>query len=248
MQRKSSTELISDFKEALAAANQGRSLALVLIGSVARGTALTESDLDLLVVSDSPLRRVSTKGLVHAQYFTESEFVDRLRQGDDFAAWCTRFGVPIADGTVWSRITGSKEARAWPDWRAKLPHAARRLHLSVSMMALGDVDAAAEEASYALTHTGRAILLKAGEFPLSRPEMIKQLSTAGYPALSKLLQEFLFGAPNVAQIRKAIAYVRKLLIHLDRGWYATHHAERRRQSALKAQNRTKRSSAASATS
>lgn len=241
MQRKSSTELISDFKEALTAANQGCSLALVLIGSVARGTALAESDLDLLVVSDSPLRRVSTKGLVHAQYFTESEFVDRLRQGDDFAAWCTRFGVPIADGMVWSRISGSKEARVWPDWRAKLPHAVRRLHLSVSMMAVGDLDAAAEEALYALTHTGRAILLKAGEFPLSRPEMIKQLSSAGYPALSKLLQDFLFGAPDVPQVRKATAYVKKLLIYLDRAWYTAHHAERRRQSGLKAQNRMKRS-------
>ena len=231
----SSADLISNFTQALIERNSNAPFVVVLIGSVARGTALAESDLDLLVLSETVVHRIQTNGPIHAQYFTETEFTDRLRAGDDFAAWCVRYGVPIVNGTIWTRVTASTEALTWPDWRCKLPHAARRLHLAASMLDMGDIDAAIEEALYALTHTGRAILIKAGDFPLSRPEMLRQLTNAGFPALSKLLQDFLFGSPDVAQVRKAISYVKKLLIRLDKEWYADHATERRLRAASKAQ-------------
>src|SRR5947207_1666482 len=111
----SSAELISNFTQALIERNADSSLAVILIGSVARGTALAESDLDLLVISEAFVHRIPTNGPIHAQYFTEAEFTSRLRVGDDFAAWCVRYGVPILNGTIWTRVTASTEASTWPD-------------------------------------------------------------------------------------------------------------------------------------
>ncbi|HUE90284.1 MAG TPA: nucleotidyltransferase domain-containing protein [Vicinamibacterales bacterium] len=229
------SDRISDFRTKLEAANQERPPDLILIGSVARGTNHDASDLDLLVISERPPVRVTPDPALHVQYFTEAEFLSRLNAGDDFAAWCVRFGVPLADTGLWSRVT-SGYGDSWPNWHNKLPHASRRLHLAASMLQLGDIDAAGEESLYALTHVGRAILLQQEIFPLSRPEMVNQLADSGFTALSKLLQKCLFDAPDTRTTRLAIAYVKKLLVNMDREWYAANNEERRerrRQKALR---------------
>jgi hypothetical protein len=80
----------------------------------------------------------------------------------------------------------------------------------------GDGDAAAEELTYAVSHVARAILLKKSVFPLSRPEMIAQLKESGYPKLADTLLQLSFGTRSDRTMKRAIVYVKKLLLHLDR--------------------------------
>ncbi|MDE2758580.1 MAG: nucleotidyltransferase domain-containing protein, partial [Acidobacteriota bacterium] len=177
--------------EAVTASNPRVEFAAVLVGSVARGTSTERSDIDILFVSEHRLRRPRCAAQVHAQLFVTDELHRKLRSGDDLPSWCIRFGVPIVDPGIWQKITGCPEAAQWPDWKLKITHATRRLILASDLLRVGDLSAASEETLYALTHTARAMLLRTDVFPLSRPEMVEQVATAGYPSLAKLLQQLL---------------------------------------------------------
>ncbi len=221
------TDKINAFTQALEAANPAQGIAIILIGSVARGTATPSSDLDLLVLSADRLNRVGATDGLHVQMFTAPDFLGRLGGGDDFAGWCVRYGIPVVDHALWQEVIHSPQASTWPDWRAKINHLARRLLLAADLLKLTDVDAAKEELLYAVSHVGRALLLKQGVFPLSRPEMITQLKDSAYVALSRVLEDLLFGDPTERGIRRGVGYVKKLAVHLDRALYAEHLAARR---------------------
>jgi hypothetical protein len=228
--------LVARFRRNLAAASAGPHI-VVLIGSVARGTASENSDVDLLVLSTGHPEGVPTESPAHVQYFTPADFLGRLREGDDFAGWCVRHGIALDGAEEWERLTASPEATVWPDWRRKLPHATRRLQLGADMLRVGDVDAASEETLYLLTHLGRALLLRAGAFPLSRPEMAGQLEAAGYPSLGRLISRLLYANPEGQEVQQAIRYGKKLLVHLDRDWFEKQFKERDRVRKLKESRR-----------
>ncbi|OLC83238.1 MAG: hypothetical protein AUJ01_01890 [Acidobacteria bacterium 13_1_40CM_3_65_5] len=198
------------------------------------------SDLDLLVITDDIGKLPQAVGPIHVQALTPSTFVERLRDGDDFAAWCIRYGVPLVNSSVWKRIASSEQAQVWPDWRKKTPHALRRLLLADSLVASDDLDAAIEEMLFAISHVGRAVLLKSGTFPLSRPEMIRQLREADYRALSNLLSAFLNDAPDVKTVDKARRYLKRLLVSLDKSGYQREIQVRRRAHEKKQQHAIRR--------
>jgi len=232
------TQLIDEFTAALEASNSNVPLSVILIGSAARNAATAESDLDLLVLSQDGLKIVPTPGPLHVQTMTVTKFRERLQNGDDFAAWCVRFGIPIVRSALWDELLGSPEASEWPDWRQKIEHAARRLLLASSLRESGDLDASAEELTYAVTHVARAILLMSKVFPLSRPEIITQLKELGYPKLSEALVELSFGDRTDRGIKRTIVYVKKLLVHLDRDRFKAYvngrrDARRRKKEASK---------------
>lgn len=239
MKANATRAVVERFRHDLAARNAGPSI-VVLIGSVARGTATEHSDVDILVISEGTPAPVPIEAPAHVQYFTRSAFLDKLREGDDFAAWCIRYGVVLDGADEWERLRASPEGEVWPDWRRKLPHATRRLQLAADMLKLGDIDAASEEALYLLTHLGRVFLLKAGAFPLSRPEMPDQLETVGHPALAKLIRRSFNAGSDPRSVRQALSYGKKLLIHLDRGWFENKFKERQRVRKLKESRRAAR--------
>jgi hypothetical protein len=76
------------------------------------------------------------------------------------------------------------------------------------------------------------LLLKRGEFPLSRPEMVEQLRAAN-PSLANLLTRFMTGDQDRRTIQQGLNYVKKLLVQLDRAWYSQDASERRRVAKLK---------------
>ncbi len=227
MKAKPHDEFIDGFVASLRRTNPDDEFAVLLIGSAARDCATAQSDLDLLVIASSELTVVRTADRLHVQYMKETEFVRRLQNGDDFAAWCVRFGLPIVPAAVWTRILESPDVELWPDWHRKLDHAARRLLLARALIDLGDGDAAAEELLYAVSHVARAILLRDRVFPLSRPEMIKQLADADNPQLATLLQQLILGPISESGMRRAFMYIKKLLVHLDRGGYERYVSARR---------------------
>ncbi len=222
------TRLVTDFTTELRALNPERDLNVILVGSVARGTETLQSDLDLLVVSDAEIRLPAPRGRLHVQWFTEDAFREKLRSGDDFAAWCVRFGVPLISSAAWTSIINSTEAEAWPEWRKKVTHATRRLFLATAMLDAGDLDASAEETLYAVSHTARALLLRQGAFPLSRPEMVQQLAESGHQALGEQLKELIYGTANERRLTRTHFYVKKLLVHLDKTTYRNYVSERRK--------------------
>jgi predicted nucleotidyltransferase len=227
------TDVVRHFIGALQSANAGREIAVVLVGSVARNTATSHSDLDLLVVSTERLTRTESAEGLHVQMFTKTQFIERLSTGDDFAAWCVRYGIPVLDAPVWGNILASPEAKTWPSWRAKVVHVVRRLLIASELTRTGDFDAAREELVYAISHVGRALLLKHGEFPLSRPEMVGQLKELGYPDLAKLLDLTAAHEAAERQVSQAMQYVKKLLVYLDKDQYETLLEARRAVAAKK---------------
>jgi hypothetical protein len=213
------TLLTQDFVRAVCSANEGMPISVILIGSVARSTHTSQSDLDLLVIGDQPPVVERHPDRLHVQALTTKQFTERLRAGDDFAAWCVRYGVPLATSSGWLEIVGSSDAAIWPDWHKKIRHAARRLTLAATLLETGDILAAAEEMLYAVSHTARAILLENGIFPLSRPEIISQVRDTGHEHLGKLLQDLSYEEPTRAALNRDLLYIKRLLVSMDRPVY-----------------------------
>ncbi len=159
---------------------------VVLFGSHAAGFATPASDVDLLVLTEAPRKGVLFPPHAHVHVQTIARFKDRLVSGDDFAISTIRFGKLLHDRRgVWKDLVGL--STPWPNWREKLPHAARNLKFSQELLAEGDEDAAAEEALYAVTQLSRAMLLRRGTYPKSRPELPAQLTAAHEPAIAEYL-------------------------------------------------------------
>lgn len=223
------TSLIQDFIREIHSSNIDVEIAVILIGSVARSTHTSQSDLDLLILGDRPLLVKRHSGRFHVQVFTTQQFGERLRAGDDFAAWCVRYGVPIVTSKSWRNIVASEEAAIWPDWHEKIRHAARRLTLASALLEIGDSDAATEEMLYAASHTARAILLKNRIFPLSRPEMISQLRENDHERLAKVLQNLSYEIPTAEVLERDLRYIKRLLVFLDRPVYGEFVRSRQRR-------------------
>jgi len=200
----------------------GEDIAIVLVGSAARGVWTEASDIDLLLIGNDRPRVAGSFPGYHIQSASEAEFLRGLSAGKDFEAWCVRLGVPLYDGGIWARVKASSASATWPNPKLKVIHGAYRLFMATRLSKTGDESAATEETLYALGHVARGILLKAGIFPLSRPELANQVREAGYPHLADI-HERLRKAQNtsVRVLGMAQRYSKKLLCDLDADTYRT---------------------------
>jgi hypothetical protein len=211
------------------------SVCVVLIGSVARGTSSDRSDLDVLVISeDAPRLPLAPKGF-HVASSSAAKFLKSLESGEDFEAWCVRLGVVLHDDGIWARVKTRPEAAVWPNWERKILHGTRRLFLAGQLIQRGDPDAAAEEMLYALGHAGRGLLLKAGIFPLSRPELEGQVRALKYPHLAEAHRRLRLGdSLSFEFLRQCRQYAKKLLCHLSTNLYGQCAREFQRKQRIKA--------------
>jgi predicted nucleotidyltransferase len=193
--------------------------AVVLIGSAARACRTENSDIDILFVCSVRVPAIPVISGYHIKFSTEADFLRRLNAGEDFEAWCVRYGVQLLDRKAWERIKSSS-ANVWPRWDIKVVHGIRRLFLASELSKMGDREAAREELIFVLGHIARGLLLKNGRFPLSRPELAEQVNELGYPELAAL-HERLRNAdlPCETDISLALNYSKRLLIYLDRATY-----------------------------
>jgi hypothetical protein len=220
--------------DSIARSNPGVGFTAILVGSVVRGTETERTDIDVVLLSATPLRVIGCDPRTHVQEFTYESFTTKLRTGDDFAAWCVRLGVPVSEYAAgWQAIVSSPDASVWPDWKHKISHAARRLILADHMRRIGDLAAASEESLYAAAHVSRAILLKSGVFPLSRPELVSQLA-GDHPVLSEILRRLLLRDEEVRFLNRAVKYLERLLIDLDKAGFGGFAQDRIREIAAKA--------------
>jgi predicted nucleotidyltransferase len=193
--------------------------AVVLIGSAARDCRTEDSDIDLLFVVTEKVANLPVISGYHIKNITESDFLKRLNSGEDFEAWCIRYGETLADRGVWRRISTSGNG-VWPRWETKVVHGSRRLFLAAQLSKKGDRSAAKEELVFVLGHIARGLLLKAGTFPLSRPELAAQVKELGYPHLADLHERLrCTNSLSDSDLGLSIRYSKKLLVHLDRAMY-----------------------------
>jgi predicted nucleotidyltransferase len=195
--------------------------AVVLIGSFARGTAVRPiSDLDVLIVTDD--LRAANRDL-HVVPMSADRLRERVLSGDDFAQWALRYGVPLSGRAWWEARRRELGAIApWPAADRKFQLADERLKVIEDLFALGDSDATQYELRFAASLLARGLLLGAGIFPLSRPELPGQLNSIGCTWLAQLLQELAEPRPIedgdlFAAIRKARSLTSEKLRKLDGG-------------------------------
>lgn len=215
--------------------NANPSVCVVLVGSVARGTSSDRSDLDVLVVGDDPPRLPRGPKGFHVASGSISKFLENLKSGEDFEAWCVRLGKVLHDDGVWARVKTRPEASVWPSWEKKILHGARRLFLAGQLVQRGDLDAASEEMLYALGHAGRGLLLKAMIFPLSRPELENQVRALKYPHLAEAHRRLrLDDRVSFQFLNQCQQYTKKLLCHLSKDLYGQFAREFQRKQRIKA--------------
>jgi predicted nucleotidyltransferase len=210
--------------------------ALVLTGSAARGCRTVQSDIDILFVATEKVFAIPVISGYHIKFITEADFLRRLHGGEDFEAWCVRFGVTLIDHGVWAR-TKTASIDVWPRWEAKVVHGIRRLFLASEQLQMGDREAAREELVFVLGHISRGLLFKTGTFPLSRPELAAQVRNLGYPHLADIHERLrTTDLPSGSDVSLGLRYSKKLLIHLDRATYreiAQDHTKIKRSKELK---------------
>ena len=179
--------------DALAESGLADTATVVLVGSAARGAMNTHSDIDVLVLHcDSRRIRLRRPGDIHIQQDSRSRFLRRLEDGDDYPGWALRLGVPVRDPDKWWATQAAAEfvSPHWPDWEPKVRHAGQRIKMATALLDVGDLEAASEELLLGASHVARAVLLKHGAFPLSRPEMPSQLQETD-AQLAALLERLL---------------------------------------------------------
>ena len=189
--------------DALTQAGLDAEVTVVLVGSVARGAMNSHSDVDVLVLHEDGQRiRLKRPGDIHLQQDSRATFLMRLGEGDDYPGWALRFGVPLRDPDGWWAEQAAAEAENphWPDWRPKVKHAMNRVRMASALLDTGDVDAASEELLFAASHVARAVLLKRGVFPLSRPELPSQLEDVD-SGLGQLLERLIVGNLDIEELR-----------------------------------------------
>jgi hypothetical protein len=218
--------------------NQEGDIAIVLIGSAARGLWNEASDVDLLFLGKTRPEVAKNVSGYHIQAASEAEFLRNLSLGEDFEAWCVRFGTTLYDSGIWATIKESNVAATWPRWQVKVVHGARRLFLAGILLETGDRHAAAEETVYVLGHIARGILMRGGVFPLSRPELAEQVRNVGYPHLADI-HERLRNSEDIPihVLRLAQRYSKKLLCSLDSEIYRSSAEDYRRNKRAKQSRR-----------
>ncbi len=179
----------------------------ILVGSAARGQMSWRSDIDLLVITPDAIGRLERSPRMHVHYETRKGFAERLSGGDEFASWASRYGKVLLDAQSWWESVARSDS-PWPDWSKKLEHAGKRLKTAAKALADNDTDAAEEELLMAASHCARAELLKALVFPLSRPELPRQLESIGARALSRVLAQLILGGLDSDRLCSVMTFLR----------------------------------------
>lgn len=170
--------------------------AIIAIGSAARGSARSASDVDLIIVCKNAHTHPVAPPEVDARWVDVAKLHASIEKGDDVFAWGIAFGVPLYDpNKTWGRLVSH--------WRNHLPlptvdvcaqRAARARRYVEALVESGDDDAASEQALTMLTHEARRLLAGHGVFPASRPELVDQLEGIGESRFAAVLHRAIEGS------------------------------------------------------
>ena len=175
------------------AANDANVMAVVAIGSAVRPVARSV-DLDLIVVcKEPPALRVKPPLEIDLRAFRASQVEREVADGNDLLGWAIRFGrVLFQRNGYWDAVVDSWHSRLpLPSVDLAVQRSHEAFHRLTKVLALGDSEAAEEQAISYATHLARAELLKRDVYPASRPELPDQLKQVGCDAAAEFFERLI---------------------------------------------------------
>lgn len=178
---------------------------VALIGSFARNAATWRSDVDIVVVTTRPVEeRPSIPATVEAHFLDPTKLEARILAGDDYAQWIFRCGKLLhGQEKTWDHFLAVLEKAPWPEWTRKMNPAKRHLTRAEALLGMGDLDAACEQGLRAADLLARSVLLRAHQWPLSRPELADQMRALSERDLADALDTLGEAAPGRLRIASA---------------------------------------------
>jgi len=182
-------------------------IAIVAVGSAVR-SAVPSVDLDLVVICrESVNLRAKPPLEIDLRAYLADHVDEQIARGNDLLGWTVKFGrVLLQRDGYWDGVEES--------WRDRLPlpaadvaaqRAAQAFHRLTSVLELGDLDAAEEQALSYVTHLARAELLKHNVYPASRPELPAQLRNIGALPIADRLEQLIDpAADHATEISKLV--------------------------------------------
>lgn len=172
-------------------------VAVIALGSSIR-PKVPSVDLDLLVIAEDARKAKHRPPIeIDLRAYSSHDVDSLLRNGNDLLSSSLMFGKVLFErNDFWKRLAICWEDRIpLPSHDQALARAQKALTQAKEMIRSGDRDAASELALSYLTHMARAELLRAKEYPRSRPELPAQLRTIGLATLADCLELALGSRP-----------------------------------------------------
>lgn len=168
-------------------------LALWLVGSAAHLTMGEESDLDLvLVVRRSQEYEPRGSRAIQLTIWTEKDFRELYRMGDNFVRTALQYGLVLADRgfaqEFYAQAMPEPGLKAFREREELLQQGDRRLSFFLREKALVE---ARQILSGLAVATGRLMLERLGELPAGKHDLVKRAELYFGPVLAKLLQRCL---------------------------------------------------------
>ncbi len=166
---------------------------VVAIGSSVR-EGVASADLDLVVLQERAANAFETPPTdVDLRTFKVCDVVTLVQEGNDLLGWTIKLGQPLLDkNNTWSNLVQIlSSAVPLPSAEIALERAKKTDELLGMLLAVRDTNASREQLLTLLTHLARARLVKHGVFPISRPELAKQLREVNENKLAILLEKAL---------------------------------------------------------
>ena len=168
-------------------------VAVVAVGSAVRPD-VRSADLDLIVICRQTVRLDLKPPLeIDLRAYGANDVEEQIAKGSDLLGWAVKFGrVLFQRKGYWDTIvTQWRERLPLPSSEVATQRAVEAYRRLTNVLALGDRNAAYEQAVSYVTHLARAELLRRKIYPASRPELAEQLKRAGGSHLAKRLERLL---------------------------------------------------------
>lgn len=165
-------------------------LAVVAFGAGVR-TACFTADVDLLVIYEPPKPSAQGRPIdVDIRWYERSQAESFVRDGQELLGWVLRFGEIVCERKgYWTKLREQWLGRMpFPSAEVADQRVKRAWRLYRALNEMGDEDAAQEQRLVALTQEARALLIRQGVYPASRPELPEQLRSIRETALADKLE------------------------------------------------------------
>ena len=178
--------------------------AVIGVGSAVRENVKYSNDIDILSIIKKEKEYFKRRSPIEVdhQTYKADELESKIINGHDYLGWAVKYGRVLHEkNNFWSDLVLRLSDRLpFPSVDVALERAKSAYRYAKSFVEIGDEDAAAEQLLTLLTHFARAILIKEGIYPASRPELPEQLKLSNYYILADLLSRAMMQNADPAKI------------------------------------------------
>ena len=178
-------------------------LAVIAVGSSVRDVPKS-NDLDLVAITnEDPANSRELPPLeIDFRLYASKGLEEKIKNGNDYIGWAVKFGKVLHEkDEYWTKLVRRLEGKVpMPSAKVARDRAAVAVENVRALLRVGDDDAALEQLVSLLTHIGRAVLIEAGVYPRSRPELSAQLMKISRPHLAQLLTHAIEGTSTPKNI------------------------------------------------